>query len=411
MTKVKNKSDKQILAIFDSLQYIKKQNDFSYLGSNYNIEDIKKAQSFLLAYQGSLGTFNAYRREIERLLQWNSLISRKLLKELGRESIEDYIKFCQKPPKKWIGIYKPARFITQNNQRIPNPEWKPFIATVSKSEHNKGSTPESKDFELSQDTIKEIFAIIGSFYSYLQQEEYVLINPITMVRQKSKFIRKLQTKAKVRRLSELQWLYVIQTAKDTADEGIESSERSFFIMSALYSIYLRISELAASKRWTPKMNDFTCHSDNNWWFTTVGKGNKQRQIAVSNAMLAALKRWRIYLKLSPLPSLSDSSVLLPKTRGKGPISSTNHIRNIVQDCFDHAIEDLRNDGFIEEAESLMTATVHWLRHTGISDDVKVRPKEHVRDDAGHSSSAITDKYIDVELRERHKSAREKTILL
>lgn len=176
-------------------------------------------------------------------------------------------------------------------------------------------------------------------------------------------------------------------------------------------MYLRISELVASKRWIPKMNNFTCDSDNNWWFTTVGKGNKQRQIAVSNSMLDALKRWRIHLKLSPLPSLSDSNFLLPKTRGKGPISSTNHVRNIVQDCFDRAIEDLKTDGFIEEADSLMTATVHWLRHTGISDDVKVRPKEHVRDDAGHSSSAITDKYIDVELRERHKSARDKTILL
>ena len=63
----------------------------------------------------------------------------------------------------------------------------------------------------------------------------------------------------------------------------------------------------------------------------------------------------------------------------------------------------------QEAESLMEATVHWLRHTGISDDVKIRPREHVRDDAGHSSSAITDKYIDIELKERHKSAKKKLI--
>ena len=65
---------------------------------------------------------------------------------------------------------------------------------------------------------------------------------------------------------------------------------------------------------------------------------------------------------------------------------------------------------IEEAESLIEATVHWLRHTGISEDVKRRPWEHVRDDAGHSSRATTDKYIDVELRERHRSAKNKPIL-
>ena len=57
---------------------------------------------------------------------------------------------------------------------------------------------------------------------------------------------------------------------------------------------------------------------------------------------------------------------------------------------------------------LRSATVHWLRHTGISDDVKHRPREHVRDDAGHNSSAITDRYIDVELKERANTARHKT---
>jgi hypothetical protein len=61
------------------------------------------------------------------------------------------------------------------------------------------------------------------------------------------------------------------------------------------------------------------------------------------------------------------------------------------------------------AENLKAATVHWLRHTGISDDVKIRPREHVRDDAGHGSGAITDRYIDIELRRRHATAKKKTI--
>jgi integrase len=174
-------------------------------------------------------------------------------------------------------------------------------------------------------------------------------------------------------------------------------------------MYLRISELAASERWTPVMNHFYRDTDNNWWFTTVGKGHKERQIAVSDTMLQALKRWRKFLHLSLLPSPADTSALLPKTKGQGSISSTNYIRKIVQFCFDQTIQKLHDDGFGEEAETLNEATVHWLRHTGISDDVKIRPREHVRDDAGHSSSAITDKYIDVELRERHRSAKKKTI--
>ena len=82
---------------------------------------------------------------------------------------------------------------------------------------------------------------------------------------------------------------------------------------------------------------------------------------------------------------------------------------MVQLCFNKTIERLEVEGFNEEAEALKSATVHWLRHTGISNDVKFRPREHVRDDAGHSSSAITDQYIDVELRERYLSAKNKRI--
>jgi len=33
----------------------------------------------------------------------------------------------------------------------------------------------------------------------------------------------------------------------------------------------------------------------------------------------------------------------------------------------------------------------------------------VRDDAGHSSSQTTDRYIDIDLRERHRSAKNKPV--
>ncbi len=397
------------LALFDSLENIDTNNCVGQLKNNYHLNDIKIATAFLKSYTGSQGTFNSYRREIERLIHWCALVSQKSLKQLKRDDIEAFARFCQVPPKHWIGMAKPARFIEKDGVRIPNPRWRPFVVTVSKAQRRKGVEPNIKKFELSQGSLRELFAILSSFYSYLLQEEYVSMNPVALIRQKSKFMRKTQGQPVIRRLSELQWQYVIKTAETLANNDPDNHERTLFIMSALYSMYLRISELAENTRWTPLMNDFTRDGDSNWWFTTVGKGNKERRIAVSDAMLNALKRWRKHLNLSPLPSPADNSPLLPKTKGRGPIKSTNYIRSIVQYCFDRSIEQLTQDGFNEEAETLNEATVHWLRHTGISDDVKIRPREHVRDDAGHSSSAITDKYIDIELRERHRSARAKVI--
>jgi len=156
-----------------------------------------------------------------------------------------------------------------------------------------------------------MLAILSSFYSNLQQEEYVEVNPVALIRQKSKFIRRHQTIRQIRRLSELQWNYVIETAEWLAKQNPEKHERTLFIMSILYAMYLRISELAASIRWTPLMSHFFRDQHGHWWFVTVGKGNKERQIAVSDAMLSALKRWRGYLNLSSLPSPADQSPLLP----------------------------------------------------------------------------------------------------
>jgi len=49
------------------------------------------------------------------------------------------------------------------------------------------------------------------------------------------------------------------------------------------------------------MNDFHRDHDGLWWFTTVGKGNKERTISVSDAMSKALSDYRQFLGLSSLP--------------------------------------------------------------------------------------------------------------
>jgi site-specific recombinase XerD len=398
-----------ISPIFDSIHFIKKQ----YLAKKHNkkfaLDDFKQAKAFLLSYDGNEATFNAYRREVERLLHWSWLIAKKSVKYLKGTDIKTYIQFCQKPPIKWMGIKKTPRFIEQTGKRIPNPEWRPFVATVSKAEFRKGKVPHFKKYTLSQKTLREIFTITGSFYNFLIQEEYTEINPVLQVKQKSRYFTKIQGKQKIRRLSELQWNYCIETAEIMAKENLDKHKKTLFIMTALYSMYLRISELAASTRWTPKMCDFYRDQDGLWWFNVIGKGNKQRQISVSDNMLKALQDYRKSLSLPPLPSHRDNSPLIPKTLGTGAITSTNHLRKIVQSCFDRTVDRLREDKFNDDADALLEATVHWLRHTGISDDVKRRPMEHVRDDAGHSSSSITDKYVDIELRERHATAKKKPI--
>ncbi|OGV52094.1 MAG: integrase [Legionellales bacterium RIFCSPHIGHO2_12_FULL_42_9] len=398
-----------ILPLFDSMENLHKNADNAILPDVSFRDDFIYALKFIQSYTGSLGTFNSYRRETERLLQWSWLIKKCSITALKREDIEQFVHFCQNPPSHWISLKKVHRYVENNGLRQPNPAWRPFVATITKSARKQGSEPAIERFQLSQGATQEIFAILSSLFNFLISEEYLIANPVALIRQKSKFIRKQQHNAPIRRLSLLQWQTIMNVTDTMAQESPHKHERTYFILSLLFGMYLRISEVCASERWIPTMNDFSKDSNGHWWFTTVGKGNKKRQIAVSDAMLASLARWRQFLGLSPLPTAGDNTPLIPKIRGHGPMSDTAPIRRLVQLCFDRAAEQLRLTNQNEEADNLACATVHWLRHTGISEDVKTRPREHVRDDAGHSSSATTDRYIDIELAARHRSARNKKI--
>jgi len=371
--------------------------------------DFEYALKFLYSYNGSTATFNSYRREIERLLQWCWRIEQVSIYTLKREHIEDFIRFCFKPPKAWIGTKNVARFKKKEGKREPNPDWRPFVATVSKLEHIDGAEIDTNKFCPSQSSVKGIFTALSSFYEYLIQEDLVTSNPVALIKQKSKYIRKNQIKPIVRRISKLQWDYVIETVELMATEQPYEHERSLFIINCLLAMYLRISELVADERSSPVMSDFRKDHDGNWWFHVTGKGNKTRSITVCNDMLNSLKRYRDYLGLSKFPATSEQIPLIAKFKGDGPITSTRHIRRIVQNCFNNTFQRMKSDGLLDDAIELQTATVHWLRHTGISEDVKFRPREHVRDDAGHASMVTTDRYIDSDLRERHASGKKKRI--
>ncbi|APR67198.1 MAG: integrase [Oceanospirillales bacterium] len=365
-------------------------------------DDLIHSLTFLTAYNGSGATFNSYRREIERLLQWCWLIQKVTLTYLGRQDIEAYIHFCQDPPKAWTGDRQAARFTGPEGERKASTIWRPFVSKADKIGRMSSTA-------LSQKSLQSVFAVLSTYFNFLLQEDYLKVNPVALIRQKSKFLQRHAYQEPVRRLSNMQWDFILETTEQLAKEHPAEHERTLFVMNCLFGMYLRISELVADERSAPVMGDFQKDQDGNWWLRVVGKGNKARMVTVSDDMLKTLRRYRTHLGLPPLPYVGEQTPLVAKLRGRGPVTSTRQIRYMVQACFDRALDRMKSDGLEEEARELRVATVHWLRHTGISEDVKFRPKEHVREDAGHASMATTDRYIDTEMRERHASARHKKI--
>ena len=366
-------------------------------------DEYAHALRFLYAYRGSQDTFNSYRRELERFCQWAWLIRRSLIKDIDRHAIESYFDFVLSPPKTWIATMHSPRFYTADDgQRMPCEAWRPFLLRKNIKQS------EMKSSGLSQSALRAIIASTSTFFTYLQQENYVDKNPVLLIRQKSQLIQKQHQTRITRKLNDTQWHFCIREIEKRCDQD-PFFERQLFIFSAFFLMGLRISELADSQHHNPCMNDFFRDSSDLWWFRSIGKGNKLREIAVSDSMLDQLRRYRRYLGLSGLPKAHEAIPIIPKLRGHGGIG-IRQLRKCVQTGFDLTIDALRQAGHEQDADDMLAATVHWLRHTAISKDVVLRPREHVRDDAGHQSVQVTDRYIEVDMQARHATARGKKLI-
>lgn len=399
--------------LFDTLENFSENSEcilqyINSLGVPSAENEYSLCSEFLKSYGNSKDTFTAYRREVERLLQWTWVIAKKPLKEINRNDIRDFLAFVNEPPKQWIATKTVNRFILNElGLRQANPDWRPFVARISKNARRHGKNPIKSAYKLSNKSIEAIFGSLSSLFTFLQQENYIEANPVSLIRQKKGYIQRQQVRKVTRKLSRLQWHHVISSAEAMAEENPQH-ERTLFLMSSFYLLGVRISELAYGEERIATMGNFAPDKQGLWWFTTVGKGNKVRDIAVPDELMVALKRYRECLDLPPLPNRQEPTPLFPKLKGKDGLGA-RQIRNIVQEVFDRAISQLQTAGKTDEAEDLATATVHWLRHTSISSDVEFRPREHVRDDVGHENAATMDKYIDTDRVARHQSAQRKKL--
>lgn len=351
-------------------------------------EEYTYVRLFLLSYQHSQDTYNTYRREVERFCQWVWFIEKTALVKIDRHIFLRYIDFFYHPPKSWCA----DKHYPRVRHMLPNKDWRPFVMKGDKK-------------ETSQAAIKSMLACISTFYTFLMHEGCVSQNPIQMLNQKKQLVKTVKDTRVKRRLSQLQWNYVVEVAEKMAMTH-PKYERNLYVISLFFLLGLRISEIANVTRLNKTMNLFYQDKEQRWWFEAHGKGNKQRDVAVPDAMLTALVRFRESVGLVGLPTPNDVSPLVPRRKGIGGLGP-RQVRSLVSEVFQSAVEALRLDGLVDEARALEQATVHWLRHTAISEDVLHRPSDHVRDDVGHENIATTSLYIDSGNAERHASARKK----
>lgn len=407
-------SPQPLYPVYDALRSINlddypELHAFLQSGESWWLQHWHWGKDFLL-YIGrnkSEHTYVRFRNEVERFLLWIFLFCQKPVTELRKPQLLEYADFCWRPPVNWISLANADRFLPSDGFNRSNPIWAPFRLKTPKNQPNINS--DKKKYKPSQETLTATFTALIAFYKYLMNEEISNGNPAQLAKGDCRyFIADAQVK-EVRRLSEAQWQYVMETVHEMAAED-SLYERSLFIVATLKTLFLRISELSERREWSPTMGHFWQDENQNWWLKIFGKGRKLRDVTVPTQYLEYLKRYRNFRSLSLLPYPGEQSPLVEKVRGQGSMTA-RHLTRLVQEVFDAAYIKMKTRLGDDQARKLQEASTHWLRHTGASMEIeRGRALKDVSEDLGHASMATTDTvYVQSENRKRAESGKGRKV--
>lgn len=368
---------------------------FDIFQSTIDVElDYAHARAFLLVRCVEPNTYPNYRNFIERLLLWSWIYAGKSSLNLSVDDIRCFVSFNEHPASNWIGSCPRKRFIDDDYGFGFNDNWRPMNNRRLKSEQQPVIRDNAEvslpQLTSSASNIGQLLRVCSSFYNYLLEIGVGKANP-TAVLTKRCSTRLSPIKRSRPSLTHEQWALVVDTAETMAQDEAKY-ERSLFIITATYYLYLRGADLASSRENTPCMSSFF-ERDDGWWFELPSRRGRSQIISVDPAFIPYLIRYRESRNLSPLPSPEDSNPLLLTVHGRSGLTD-RQIRKIVQKIFDLTLLKMVSSGSSgEHCASLRAASVAWLRETGAMNAAEFRDHRHLQRDLRHASLAQTlDRY-------------------
>jgi integrase len=347
--------------------------------------DVDAIKAWLARFIDTKTTFDNYRKEAERLLLWSTIELGKPLSSLRHEDLLQYKHFLSDPQPS-------SRWVMRDGRKFAraDPAWRPFAGPLSATSQRQASV------------------ILNVLFSWLVNAGYLAGNPLSLSRQRG---RKAAPRI-TRYLDDDLWTEVKLTIDAMPRESSRECERHLrmrWLFSLLYLCGLRISEVIGNS-----MGSFFCrrdkHGEERWWLDILGKGDKLRIVPATSELMLELARYRLELGLVPCPSPLETAPLLLPIGGKPRTMTRGAVHAIVKQVFERTADRfrLRGPAFASQAERVMQASAHWLRHTAGShmanSDVDLR---HVRDNLGHESIGTTSNYLHSSDDQRHRETQQK----
>lgn len=372
------------------------------INANHDLDAIR---SWLSLKDGNDKTYQAYKKELERLLLWAVLERGKALSSLNTDDCKAYVHFLK-------------TLMTDNNQWVaPAPAikgqntWKPFTYRMPKivpRQTDINPEPGKPALVLSPRSVNYAKTIISSCMDWLVKQQYLKHNNFDGITSIKFAQTKPQTGSRAFTLKQIQLVFAYAEARlDPESPGFLLERRTVYILKLAFSTGLRIHELAAAS-----FGDIEClngDAGEHYFLKVVGKNTKERKTSLPSLFIEEL---RDYLKLRGLPShfdfLPQQAPLIPSLRDK---SGRKHlspagIHKILAAFFGKMLTDLETGGNADPqlANKLRKASAHWLRHSYgsyLANDKQV-PLTYIRDELGHANISTTSLYLDTDAKQRQR---------
>lgn len=380
-------------------------------GSNHSTEpcrirathDLDAIKSWLALKDDNAKTYQAYKKELERLLLWAVLVRGKPISSLNTDDCRAYIRFLKTlttADSQWVTL-QPA------NKNYG--KWKPFYYRPKKPGLGQETgQPDLPQLVLSPKSINYAKTVISSCMEWLVKQHYLKHNNFDSI-QTIKFAQTtLQTNSRAFTLSQMQMVFAYADSKvEPNSPEFWTNRRTVFILKFAFSTGLRIHELAAAS-----FGDIECMEDESgehYFLRVIGKHSKIRKTSLP---LMFTEELRNYLKQRKLPShfdfLPHQAPLIPSLRdktGRKHLTAAG-IHKILSVFFMQMLSDIEVNSQADKrlAGKLRNASTHWLRHSYgsyLANDKQV-PLTYIRDELGHASISTTSLYLNADAKQRQK---------
>ncbi|MDD2661268.1 MAG: site-specific integrase [Methylococcales bacterium] len=369
--------------------------------------DLEAINSWLSLKDDNAKTYQAYKKELERLLLWAVLERGKAISSLNTDDCKAYMKFLKTlttADHTWVTL-QPA------NKSYG--KWKPFYYRA----RNPGSgqatdSPDLPQRVLSPKSINYAKTVIASCMEWLVKQNYLKHNNFQDIPAIKFAQTKLQTHNRAFTLKQMQLVFTYAgTQIDPASPEFMANRRILFILKFAFSTGLRIHELAAAS-----FGDIECLEDEtgeHYFLRVVGKHSKIRKTSLP---LVFKEELQDYLRLRGLPDDFDfmphQAPIIPSLRDKAGRKHLTPagIHKILAAFFEQMFNHLEADEYADKRllSKLRQASAHWLRHSYgsyLANDKQV-PLTYIRDELGHANISTTSLYLNTDAKQRQKVVSE-----